>query len=117
MLQNAALTSDVTPAAPPVRGRPGEALEYGRPTVDCSAYDAEATCPGDLFASGEGELQKAQRLQLASPLEGAGVDGPQTTGGDNIGQQGLGVSIVTSDEDRGVEFRLSDDAGAAWRRK
>ncbi|MER6651800.1 MULTISPECIES: hypothetical protein [Streptomyces] len=117
MLQNAAPTSDVTPAAPPVRGRPGEALEYGRPTVDCSAYDAEATCPGDLFASGEGELQKAQRLQLASPLEGAGVDGPQTAGGDDIGQQGLGVSIVTSDEDRGGEFRLSDDAGAAWRRK
>jgi len=101
VLQNAALTSDVTPAAPHVRGGPGEALEYDRQTVDCSAYDAEATCPGIPFASGESELQKAQRLQLACPLEGAGVDGPQTAGGDDIGQQGLGVSIVTDDEDRG----------------
>ena len=65
------------------------------------ATDGEAAGPGDLLAGGEGELQEAERLELAGAAEGAGVDGAQAAGGDDVGEQRLGVGVVAGDEHRG----------------
>ena len=54
-----------------------------------SGGDAEAAGPGDLLVGGEGDLQEAEGLELAGPLERAGVDGLQAAGGDDAGQSDL----------------------------
>src|SRR6478735_672316 len=66
-----------------------------------SGGDAEAAGPGDLLVRGEGELQEAEGLELTGPLERSGVDGVDATGGDDPGEGGLGVGVVTGDQDRG----------------
>src|SRR5687768_2058587 len=66
-----------------------------------SGDDPEATGPRDLLVGGQGDLQEAERLELAGPLQGAGVDRLQATRGDHLGECGLGVGVVTGDGHRG----------------
>ena len=66
---------------------------------------------GDLLAGGEGDLEEAEGLELAGPLEGAGVDDREATGLDDVRDDGLRVGVVTGDEDgRGERGR------PPWRR-
>src|SRR4029450_9303545 len=66
-----------------------------------SVREAEAAGPRDLLAGGQGELQEAERLELARPAHGAGVLRAQPARGDDAGEQRLGVRVVPGDEDRG----------------
>src|SRR4051812_37835868 len=74
----------------------------GRVTGDGRSGDgAEAAGPGDRLVGGEADLQEAEGLHLASPLEAAGVDGLEPAGGEHAGQDGLGVGVVAGDQDGG----------------
>src|SRR3954466_8476891 len=74
-----------------------------------SGDDGEPAGPGDLLAGSQGDLQEAERLQLAGAAKGAGVDGAQAGGGDDPGQQRLGLGVVAGDQHGGG--LLADGAG------
>src|SRR3954453_19434696 len=77
------------------------ARPLGRGKRRSSGDDGEPAGPGDLLAGGQGDLQEAERLQLAGAAQGAGVDGAQAGGGDDPGQQRLGLGVVAGDQHGG----------------
>src|SRR3954453_4145599 len=89
------------------RGEGGRPL--GRKKPRSAGDDGDPAGPGDLLAGGQGDLQEAERLQLAGAAQGAGVDGAQAGGGDDAGQQRLGLGVVAGDQHGGG--LLADGAG------
>jgi hypothetical protein len=70
-----------------------------RPTANLKRQP-HAAGPGDLVPGGKGDLQEAERFQLACPTEGASVNGTQPTRGDHLGDERLGISVITGNQDR-----------------
>src|SRR5690349_2934294 len=66
----------------------------GSSCFGCSADDGETAGPADLVADREGQLQEADGLQLAGPLEGAGVYRLQTGRLDQPDELLLGGVVV-----------------------
>ena len=56
----------------------------------------------EIFSlGGQGDLQEAERLELAGPAQGAGVDGVRPPAVIDAGEQRLGVGVVAGDEHGG----------------
>src|SRR4051812_8746633 len=96
------------PGRPPTTTRTGTTAPMVRPSSLPKAFASaesgdhgEPARPADLLGGGQLDLQEAERLQLAGAAQRAGVDGPQATGGDDPGQQRLGVGVVAGDQHGG----------------
>src|SRR3954468_466064 len=66
---------------------PLRAPRPARPLGRLLLGDRETARPRGLAGGGERDLQEAERLQLAGPLETTGVDRAQAAGRDDVGQQ------------------------------
>ena len=60
---------------------------WGSAPTRNNSDDGEATRPRHLLGRGQRDLQQAQCFQLACATQPASVNGTQTTGGDDAGQQ------------------------------
>src|SRR5690348_15516036 len=74
-----------------------------------SGDEPEAAGPGDLLGGGEGDLEEADGLELTGAAQRAGVDRLEAARGDDAGEGGLGIGVVTGDENGRRE--VADRAG------
>ena len=69
-----------------------------------SGGHGEAAGPRHLLLRGQGDLQEAERLQLAGAAQGGDIDGARAGGGNHIGEQRLGLGVVACDQDGSGRF-------------
>jgi hypothetical protein len=73
----------------------------------------EAGVEGEL----KGDVEEAQRLQVAGPVEPSGIDGAQTSGLDQSSDRGLGVGVIAGEKDvQGLAGDLPGDERGSERR-